>query len=76
MEFHIKGKDGAVPCLITADEDNGRYMIRKEDTSGEVFNDKTSLINWIEQYWTPQQFESPAQFHEILQTLKQNKEEQ
>ncbi|PLR66873.1 hypothetical protein [Bacillus sp. UMB0893] len=47
MEIEIKSAGCAIPCLITADADIGKYMIRKEDTSGEVFNSQGELKQWI-----------------------------
>ena len=38
MEFSLSSFDGALPVEVTIDEDNGRYMIRKSDRSGEYFN--------------------------------------
>ncbi|WP_306472899.1 hypothetical protein [Priestia megaterium] len=45
-------------------------MLRKADTSGEVFNTLSELIQWIEANWSPEQFVSPAAFHEMMEQLK------
>lgn len=70
MEFELKSSGSAIPCLVTADADNGRYMIRKEDTSGEVFNSVQELKEWIRSNWTESQFENPKQFTYMLENLK------
>ncbi|MBX9999523.1 hypothetical protein MMB68_01485 [Priestia sp. Y58] len=70
MEFSLQSHESAVPCEIVADEENGRYMLRKADTSGEVFNTPSELIEWIEANWSPEQFVSPAAFHEMMKQLK------
>ncbi|YCA44807.1 hypothetical protein M1E11_06395 [Bacillus sp. JZ8] len=44
MEFTLKSKESAIPCLVTLDDENDHYMVRKEDTSGEVFNSPSQLI--------------------------------
>ena len=43
MEYNLYSKDSAYPCEVTIDEENGRYMIRKADTSGEIFNSAAEL---------------------------------
>lgn len=47
MEFSLCSLDGALPVEVTLDEDNGRFMIRKSDTSGEFFNSPGELIEWV-----------------------------
>lgn len=69
MEFDIKAKDGFIPCEVTVDPDNGRYMIRKSDTSGEVFQNVTDLKEWIAQNWNVNEFEDPSQFTQLLYEL-------
>lgn len=70
MQFELLNKSGAYPCEITVDEDNGRYMIRKEDTSGEVFNSKEELYAWIQSNWEPKDFEVADQFTNMMQSLQ------
>lgn len=70
MEFSLQSLESAVPCEIVADEENGRYMLRQTDTSGETFNTPSELIQWIEANWSPEQFVSPAAFHEMMKQLK------
>ncbi|MCT2536458.1 hypothetical protein NC661_03635 [Aquibacillus koreensis] len=70
MEFEIQAKDGALPCEVIIDEDNGRYMLRDADTTGEVFNDPYQLKAWIEANWHAGRFEDPDQFQQLLQELK------
>lgn len=69
MEYQIKAKDGAFPCEVTIDEDNGRYMVRKSDTSGEVFHNKEELIDWVKNNWESSQFESPGAFQHLMSEL-------
>lgn len=72
MEFNIKAKDSAIPCEITVDPDNGKYMIRKSDTSGEVFQNVSQLKKWIEDNWNENEFEDPTKFTELLNTLNKH----
>ena len=69
VEFEIKAKDGAYPCEVTIDEDNGRYMLRNADTSGEVFHDKTELVAWVKNNWDQNQFEDPERYQQLLNEL-------
>ena len=75
MEFIIKAKDSAIPCAVTIDEDNGKYMLRKADTSGEVFQDKNQLIKWIETEWNPNLFEDEEAYSDLLIMIKGNIDE-
>ncbi|MDY0938719.1 MULTISPECIES: hypothetical protein [Priestia] len=71
MKFSLQSHESAVPCEVVADEENGRYMLRKADTSGEVFKKTPSeLIQWIEANWSAEQFVSTAAFHEMMKQLK------
>lgn len=70
MEFSLQSLESAVPCEIVADEENGKYMLHKTDTSGEIFNTPSELIQWIEANWSPEQFVSPTAFHEVMKQLK------
>ncbi|MYL35578.1 hypothetical protein GLW05_18535 [Pontibacillus yanchengensis] len=70
MEYQLYGKSGAYPCVVTIDPDNGRYMIRKEDTSGEVFNSKEELVKWIHDYWKIEQFVDPKAFTTMMDELE------
>ncbi|WP_110112258.1 hypothetical protein [Bacillus sp. CGMCC 1.16541] len=72
MEFSLQSLDGAFPCEITVDEDNGRFMLRKADTSGEVFNTMEELIQWMEQNWHAEQFTDPQQYNEMMLNLKRH----
>ncbi len=56
MEFSLCANDCALPIEVTIDEDNGRYMIRKSDTSGEFFNTPQELITWVQQNFSVDQF--------------------
>ncbi|WP_210365054.1 hypothetical protein [Bacillus sp. REN3] len=71
MEFSLCSLDGAMPVEITVDEDNGRYMIRKSDSSGEFFNTPVEMVEWIRANFTPDDFCSPAEFKEMMESLSQ-----
>ncbi|MDT9026059.1 MULTISPECIES: hypothetical protein [Rossellomorea] len=70
MEFEIMTKDSEIPCLVVADEDNGRYLIRKADTSGEVFNSQEELVTWIESNWSKEQVINSYEFVKMLEMLR------
>ena len=72
LEFTLRGKNGAYPCIITIDPDNGRYTIRKEDTSGEVFNSPEELKQWIHENWTAEDFEDPRSFQHMLDKIQES----
>lgn len=71
MEFSLKTKDNVFPCVVTIDEDNGRYMIRKSDSSGEVFNSAQELVNWVVTNWDETHFTDQDQFHRMLKSIQQ-----
>lgn len=70
MEFSLFSFDGALPVEITIDEDNGRYMIRKSDSSGEFFNTPNELIQWIKAHLHEDEFCHPKEFHGMLSKLQ------
>lgn len=70
MEFSLKTKDNAFPCEVTIDEDNGRYMIRKADSSGEVFNSAQELVNWVITNWDETHFTDQEQFRGMLKNIQ------
>lgn len=70
MEFLLKSKDNAYPCEVTIDEDNGRYMIRKSDSSGEVFNSPVELVKWILANWQPDEFHDQDQYESMIQEIQ------
>ncbi|MGM0852249.1 MAG: hypothetical protein ACQEWI_06530 [Bacillota bacterium] len=70
MEFEIMTKESEIPCLVVADEDNGRYLIRKADTSGEVFNSQEELVRWIEANWSQEQVVNSYEFVKMLEMLR------
>lgn len=70
MEFYLQAKDGAFPCEVTIDEDNGRYMIRKADTSGEVFNTPEELVRWIVENWKSDDFLDREQFERMMNEIR------
>ena len=61
MEFELNSFDGALPVEVTIDEDNGRYMIRKSDTSGEYFNNPFEMVEWIRANFNADDFCVPAE---------------
>lgn len=69
MEFSLTSFDGAMPVEVTIDEDNGRYMIRKSDTSGEFFNTPNELIQWVKSHFREDEFCHPQEFHGMLDRL-------
>ena len=70
MEFYLKSKNCAFPCEVTIDEDNGRYTIRKEDTSGEVFNNPEELVQWIIENWDKEDFQDDEQFDLMMKEIQ------
>ncbi|MFC7786186.1 MULTISPECIES: hypothetical protein [unclassified Rossellomorea] len=70
MEFEIMTKESEIPCLVVADEDNGRFMVRKADTSGEVFNSQEELVEWIETNWSKEQVVNTYDFVKMLEMLR------
>lgn len=71
MEFELSSYDGALPVEVTVDEDNGRYMIRKSDTSGEFFNSPFEMVEWIRENLRADDFCFPAEFKQMMDTLAQ-----
>jgi hypothetical protein len=71
MEFSLNSFDGALPVEITVDEDNGRYMIRKSDTSGEYFNTAVEMVKWIRANLRADDFCIPAEFTQMMESLAQ-----
>ncbi|PLR98896.1 hypothetical protein [Bacillus sp. T33-2] len=71
MEFSLCSYDGALPVEVTLDEDNGRYMIRKSDTSGEFFNSAKELILWIRANFSVEEFCVPEEFNGMMEMLAQ-----
>lgn len=69
MEYYIYAKDSVFPCEVIIDEDNGRYMIRKADRSGEFFNSPEQLVKWIMNNWHGDQFLEKEKFEEMLEEI-------
>lgn len=69
MEFSLSSFDGALPVEVTLDDDNGRYMVRKSDTSGEYFNSPKELIHWIKENFNQNEFCYPEEFKDMLGKL-------
>lgn len=69
MEYFLKSRDNVFPCEVTIDDDNGRYMIKKADSSGEVFNSSAELIEWIFSNWQSEDFYDPNQFEGMMREI-------
>ncbi|MEH7075679.1 hypothetical protein [Neobacillus drentensis] len=70
MEFYLRSKDNAYPCEVTIDEDNGRYTIRKSDSSGEYFNSAKELVAWIMENWHSADFLDREEFESMIREIK------
>jgi len=66
VEFFLSSYDGVLPVEVTIDDDNGRYMIRKSDTSGEIFNSSNELIEWVKSNFQEDEFCQPHEFRGML----------
>lgn len=71
MEYTLQSIDSAIPCEVTIDDDNGRYMLRNADTSGEIFNSASELTQWVQQHWNEQQFVNPEEFRQLVHHLQE-----
>lgn len=71
MEFSLCSNDCALPVEVTIDEDNGRYTIRKSDSSGEYFNSAQELIFWVRENFTVEQFCYVEEFQYMMKELEQ-----
>ncbi|WP_204528062.1 hypothetical protein [Priestia flexa] len=71
MEYTLQSIDSAIPCEVTIDDDNGRYMLRNADASGEVFNSASELTQWVQQHWNEQQFVNPEEFRQLVHHLQE-----
>ena len=70
MEFSLKSKDNVYPCEVTIDEDNGRFMIRNSDSTGEVFISPEELVVWIIENWESSDFESEQDFGIMMKEIE------
>ena len=70
MEFSLCSNDCALPVEVTIDEDNGRYTIRKSDSSGEYFNSAQELIFWVRENFTVEQFCHVEEFQYMMKELE------
>ncbi|MBS2969310.1 hypothetical protein J9317_11090 [Metabacillus sp. KIGAM252] len=69
MEYLLKSKSSAIPCLIEADPDSNLYIIRSADTSGQSFNTKEELIRWVEENWNADDFEDPEKLRQAIKSI-------
>ena len=70
MEFSLKCKENVFPCEVTIDEDNGRYMLRKADSSDEFFNTPHDLAKWVFNNWKSEDFDEQDSFQQMLKSLE------
>jgi len=70
VEFSLCSNDCALPVEVTIDEDNGRYTIRKSDSSGEYFNSAQELIFWVRENFTVEQFCHEEEFQSMMKKLE------
>lgn len=70
MEYFLRTKDNAFPCEVTIDEDNGRFMIRKSDSSGEIFNSPKELVLWILENWGAEDFIDKDAFELMMKEIR------
>lgn len=71
MDFELNCKNSAMPCEVTLDEDNGRYLIRKADTSGEYFNTKEELLTWLSENWDESIFVDPNEYKAMMRKIQE-----
>ncbi|WLR51802.1 hypothetical protein LC040_02535 [Bacillus tianshenii] len=71
MEYSLNCKNSALPCQVIADEDNGRFMLRNADTSGEYFNSAEEMMLWIKNNWRDEDFNDPQELEKVINELKQ-----
>ncbi|WP_157052590.1 hypothetical protein [Priestia koreensis] len=45
-------------------------MLRKEDTSGEIFNSPEELLQWVETNWSSEKFQQPEEFQHMILSLR------
>ncbi|RDU36429.1 hypothetical protein DRW41_12920 [Neobacillus piezotolerans] len=69
MEFSLESYECVLPVEVTIDEDNGRYMVRKSDTSGVYFNTPSELIGWIRAHLQEEEFLKPEDFRNMMGKL-------
>jgi hypothetical protein len=70
MEFSLKCKQNVFPCEVTIDDDNGRYTVRKADSTGEFFNTSKELAMWVFANWKQDDFDESDSFKKMIKTLE------
>ncbi|WP_096154370.1 hypothetical protein [Bacillus sp. FJAT-45066] len=72
MEFQFRCKGNAIGCEITLDHENNKFMVRKEDTSGEVFNNADEMKDWVAENWTKSFFEDENDYEKLMKFISNN----
>ncbi|WP_100333667.1 hypothetical protein [Bacillus alkalisoli] len=72
MEFQFRCKGNAIGCEITLDYENNKFMVRKEDTSGEVFNNADEMKDWVAENWTRSFFEDENDYEQLMKFFSNN----
>lgn len=74
MEFTFSCKGSAIPCEVVVDDDNGRYMLRKADHTGEFFNNTEQLLEWVQANWNTEDFTDPDDYEKLVSEIKKAKQ--
>jgi hypothetical protein len=70
MEYSLKSRHNFYPCEVTIDHDNGRYTVRKNDSTGEYFNTPAELALWIKGNWDGSDFDDRHTFNVMMNDLE------
>jgi electron transfer flavoprotein alpha/beta subunit len=71
LELELKTIDSELPVVVTIDQDNGIYTIRKSDTSGKVFNSAEDLVMWFQENMDPVLFASNMEYQHSVKWLNE-----
>jgi hypothetical protein len=70
MEFSLKSKQNFYPCEVLIDQDNWRYTIRKNDSTGEYFNTPEELALWIKDNWDGSDFCDQEEYKLMMKKIE------